>query len=119
MKANELMLGDWVKTEAGELIVAGIGQKIYCRDDSGNPTHIWEVTTIEPIPLTKEILEKNGFDFERHAFREDEHYALEIYIDDGVRWTINCYEYDILLLEYVHQLQHALKLCGIEKEIKL
>ena len=73
----------------------------------------------EPIPLTREILVKNGFDFERHAFPEDEHFALEIYIDDGVRWTVNCYEYDILLLEYVHQLQHALKLCGIEKEITL
>lgn len=61
LTSKDLMIGDWVRTEAGALIVAGVGHKIYCRANDGNPTHLWEVTSIDPIPLTPEILEKNGF----------------------------------------------------------
>ena len=76
---------------------------------------------LEPIPLTKEILEKNGLgsDYEDY-FTEDKHYNLEIsVVEDEIRWTINQNEYSIVRLQYVHELQHALKLCGINKEIEL
>lgn len=79
-----------------------------------------EVCNIEPISLTPEILEKNGLTNDYHGsyFEEDEHISLEISTSEyGIYWTINCHEYRILKLEYVHELQHALKLCGINKEI--
>lgn len=79
---------------------------------------------LEPIPLTKEILEKNGwedFDGGRGLFKEDKDYLLELSVDpNGKVWrTINGAEYIIFEIKWVHQLQNALKVCGIEKEIAL
>lgn len=81
-----------------------------------------------PIPLTKEILIKNGWceesDYENDLygghFPEDKQHRLELDIDGSeVWWTINRAENYIIQLRYVHELQHALKLCGIDKEITL
>lgn len=74
---------------------------------------------IYPIPLTSEILEKNrwGKNDIFMIFNEDPNAELS--------WTNRCgaclYKngYHICDCNYVHQLQHALKLCGIEKEIIL
>lgn len=77
---------------------------------------------LRPIPLTREILEKNGMKFRTNVgwFAEDDEYFLEISTKgDNVYWTINDWEYSLLKLNYVHELQHALKLCRIEKEIVL
>lgn len=74
------------------------------------------------IPLTPEILEKNGWseDYSGRYFPEDTNFKLELSVEGKtVLWTINCYEYEIIRLSYVHELQHALKLCGIDKEIIL
>lgn len=107
MKIDEVMLGD--------IVSAG-----------GRPIHVtlavlnnWSYN-IEPIPLTTEILEKNGLTKNCYAsfFKEDKYMALEISVEEeGIYWTINYNEYAILKLKYVHQLQHALRLCGINKEI--
>lgn len=132
MNAKDLMIGDWVRTEAGELIIAGIGQKIYCRDDSGNPTHIWEVTTIEPIPLTPEILLKNGFEEWKQprlttlwtGYGKDNEDDLEVtFVESNGSTSVKLDVKGSLLMtmnvNHVHELQHAFRLCGIEKEIKL
>ena len=53
-------------------------------------------------------------------FKEDKHYNLEIsVVEDEIWWTVNQNEYGIVRLQYVHDLQHALKLCGIDKKIVL
>ena len=62
----------------------------------------------EPVPLTDEILKKNGFEVKVGPSGK---YQLTI---EGV----NC-RVDFNIIEYVHELQHALRLCGIDKEIKL
>ena len=111
MKANELMIGDWVLDTR-----------------TGTPLRVnpfmaeLEVPEWQPIPLTPEILEKNGLANDPYGchFEEDEYMALEISIEEeGIYWTINYNEYGILKLKYVHELQHALRLCGINKEIEL
>lgn len=124
MKAEELMAGDWV-----------------CLEDDPTPRQVdfirsgevglyWnKIVTppyIKPIPLTHEILEKNGFEVD-----EKDEKMLKW------RWSVidDCISYDkstgkvrifypsglvfVKILEFVHELQHALKLCGIEKEIVL
>lgn len=123
MKANELMIGDWV---------SALYDKVYypCRVVAVFPTevHVKEKTMViltkcdewnevKPIPLTAEILEKN--------FRADKQWDYGWYINDHIHiyQTINGV-YNIQYMEtvdiqYVHQLQHALKLCGIEKVIEL
>lgn len=79
---------------------------------------------LEPIPLTLEILEKNGFVRELSDCGID--YSSEVYKlriirrrnDEG--WTIYANHFGLDKKDlFVHELQHALRLCGIEKEIKL
>ena len=95
MKANELMIGDLVKCGKRYMKVTQLAEDMDCDD-------------IEPIPLTPEILEKNG---------------IELSVGPGGLYQgtisgVNCHiEFNII--KYVHELQNALRLCGIEKEIEL
>ena len=86
------------------------------------------VDEIEPIPLTPEILEKNGFVL---IDDEDKMYRLNLAEDESVCVTADfkceepfvhvrntCYQ-ATPYCRYVHQLQHALRLCGIERKIEL
>ena len=79
---------------------------------------------IEPIPLTAEILEKNGFVGELCSNGIDyvsEEYKLRIICKtNDVGWTIYANHFGLDKKDvFVHELQHALRLCGIEKEIEL
>ena len=127
MKAKDLMIEDWVAVHRpGDRheqvrVKSVIGNGTIEAKTSDGLVAIGELA-VEPIPLTAEILEKNGFDMDDYTvhFKEDEHYMLElVFEDDELSWTINCNEYTIMNFEYVHELQHALRLCGIEKEIIL
>lgn len=138
MKANELMIGDWVvyRGDAEYTNPARIeGMDILAnalitedREDVG-------FDGIEPIPLTAEILEKNGIKLEevgdngistpsmwRHRF---EKWVLRTQWKDTFIWYDRTAKYWHLhdmraaKLLYVHELQHALKLCGIDKTIEL
>ena len=170
MKIEELSISDWVQAKLAKWesddanmthplqvkVIYGIERhNLYV--DLFNPTN----NTIEysafvedliPIPLTPEILEKNGF--ERKQYTIDFVDVEEIEYDgyrhilcrDGVQYDIilvdSCGGYfdleiesshrdecgeRILIssrlsldyVEFVHQLQHALRLAGIKKEIKV
>ena len=134
MKANELMIGDWVYLIHTEDNIAPYKEETRIEaDDLSRDACILEAH-YEPIPLTPEILEKNGFVENRgvtswkfETEKEDlidiygyNEYHLSINIEDthgsgkGYRWMLNN-----LVIFYVHQLQHAIRLCGIEKEITL
>ena len=134
MKTNELMLGDWV-------IVKGVPTKIHDIDKMDGINREWIAgcedggctcyEDIQPIPLTPEILDKNGFNKGDIIELEDEVYCVElfnIHYDNEERqfWVCNFFESeygteinDIFQIKYVHELQHALRLCKIEKEIVL
>lgn len=132
------MIGDWVNYR-------GTNIKITSLYDKGESNEIgWGLMestwvngiNVEPIPLTAEILEKNGF-----TDGEYRHYV-------GCIWKLNVEGFRILNLTescgksclwgekikpnypnsvgnkftipnicYVHELQHAMRICGIEKEI--
>ncbi len=94
MKAEELMIGDYVFVGDDKTPI-----KITHISKSGDYSYL------KPIPLTVEILEKNGF-------------VKHLPEDNIVYFTITINKKEIRI-DYVHQLQHALRLCGIEKEIKL
>lgn len=133
MKANELMIGDWV----------------YCFDpDEPDDKQINKVSAIRlefceeaikfeqfsdwfeegwfaPIPITAEILEKNGFEIEKGLIYD----SMTLIVSDKCVWW--CKEYGLSItkypdednvyvpyicnpsLVYVHELQHALRLCGL------
>ena len=130
MKANELMIGDWLVHENGEPVqVTNIrGERFACY------TSYWNYNNyFYPIPITRELLEKNGFEKEgvielynlyagidhRVTIHDDKEYMNSnnewyVHVDSEDYSTIAGCE-----LTYVHELQHLLKLCGIDKEIVL
>ena len=128
MEAEELMIGDWVLDKAVSekpVQVLQINLKnVHYEHEKGYISVGTEI--IEPVPLTHEILEKNGFEREGGASRckFDKWWLsilhwnkgrLELIISDD---STKLYTLDIDL-KYVHQLQHALRLLGINKNIEL
>ena len=119
------MIGDWVDfyhpyepekkivtrhcvTEVLECGLVGIS-------NHQNPVH---ADHIEPVKITPEILKKNGFS-DNYA-EDDLSYATDSCCDIiGVHIMGKQGLMDEMYFHYVHQLQHALRLCGIEKEIIL
>ena len=132
VEAKDLMIGDWVLIDTYPEKVKLIGEtliKVWNRDDS------IDVDDVLPIPLTAEILEKNGFKVRNRYIWEqrddsccvkvsiapnieidgeilDEHPPVLLEADD-VLFSFN------VIVEYVHDLQFAMRLCGVEKEIIL
>ena len=112
MRAEDLMIGDWVQFPYGIRKVTeldGFLNRI-CSEDSS-------VGEVNAIPLTKEILEKNGFECDANP-----NYICDSYFIDGISlidFRSGYFKYATITLEYVHQLQHLLKLRNIDKEIEL
>ena len=124
MKATDLMIGDWVCFDGDEnhecpVQIDGISKEEAGVD--GDWFDIWE-----PIPLTPEILEKNV----THCIEREYMNFFPIGNKDAA--TIIVYKRkskqfvlldksltEVCEIKYVHELQHALKLCGIEKEVVL
>jgi len=156
MKAEELMIGDWVRVKAPYFKKNKAYRVVEVREHGYNgeatvnielPDEDEEASMtgefLFGIPITQEILEKNGFVMDerygvavRYSFATDLHKPKQTVIqftfyDGGVSadtlfkcWTspkdfdgIN--DLHICDLKFVHELQHALRLCGIEKEIEL
>jgi len=120
MKLEELMIGDWVYN-----YVANITFKVYPQFFSQwyNKPEQFDAT-IHPVPITPEILEKNGFE-STYAPSEKvcKHNGYEVWLDnEGEKYWANIKKDEYYFegyIKFVHHLQHALRLCGIEKEITL
>ena len=120
MKATELMINDWVQVPC--LIDNVEHYDAWCkvkqlRDCDLDVIGFKELkyNEIVPIPLTTEILEQNGFERVNGDY-QDVFYVydgIELLIDDGYTLFGQCK----MQIMYVHELQHALRLCGINKEI--
>lgn len=140
MKANELQIGDYVDYRGQVIKVTSLYDKGGSNEVGwSDKESVWvNADNVVPIPLITEILKKNGFETEDdvHFSIQGQSDILELllvelpfdgYYFDIVRTekTINkcnqrCYiDRYFASIDYVHQLQHALRLCGIEKEIEL
>lgn len=145
MKVNELMVGDWVQhtdpVHNGEkFVIEGLrvlrdvlgGELCLIREKYCETTAIM----VKPIPLTVEILERNGFypDSETSSIRHSGCTVYTMYEDngdsvvsidfkDGRFGLTEVYGCNGVMtrkyIKYVHELQHALRLCGFKKEIEL
>ena len=132
MKANELMIGDWVIFGDEPLKVQHIYNNGYndivaeIVEDGTNEYGVYEeikdvpVVYCSPIPLTPEILEKNGF-IKVNSQRYD--YGCpdtDCYVKvnpkknmihvSGRNANSNLYSHS-----FVHELQQALRLCGLNE----
>ena len=120
---EELMVGDWVMIHEYPMIKEP--RKVV------KEHFVRSLCEFEAIPITKEFLLNNGFEFlpAKDVFflflRTEQcllaymngHRALKIYKGQvGDIYPISCEQFPI---EYVHELQHILKLGKIDIEIKL
>lgn len=148
MRTEELQIGDWVQNPFG--LVGRVQSIKYMPKDHGDEYGGYHLVTLafgesdqtfnindaQPIPLTPEILEKNGFHYtNQHTLKGADTYVLRLE-QRGFDYTITIKLNDYFALDsyddrmyrlaeietgkwYVHQLQHALRLCGITKEIQI
>ena len=125
---DEIMVGDWLyitdhpmRKEAKQV----------------KPEHfLRSLVTFEPIPLTTEILEKNGFELDDSNDKEyfNEYFGVDNrvmlrdnpeYMNSNNTWDVHIDTIDYrtignnLELSYVHEFQHFLKSCKINKKIIL
>lgn len=128
LKITDLSIGDWVSIDGeprrvSKLNVTGLVQFF-------NSPNYFGVGVIEPIPITPEILEKNGCErLEDWNNPERLSYAAEDYYATGwmgkESWSCGVHNDNINELviiakaKYVHELQHALRLAGNTREIEL
>ena len=119
MKAAELMIGDWVGRVFDDKRI-DYRQVDWIRTGEIGMRYqkVWAIGCIEPIPLTPEILEKNGF-IKVNSQRYDYGYPdTDCYVKvnpkknmihvNGRNANSNLYSHS-----FVHELQHALRLCGL------
>jgi len=131
MNANELRIGNWVRTGILYLRVESIHEKginIYSETDYSSCIIEADARydSINPIPLTPDILEKCGFDidlnnFNWNAFKEFENNGLSHYVtlrfNEKRGWFFN---HAASPVKHVHQLQNLyFVLTGEELEINL
>lgn len=134
IKISELSIGDWVEIDGrpkriSSVLETPMGGLVRCQGQSITAF----VEHIKPIPLTPEILEKNGFvrgeyseirvynEWEIGEWSDPPYASVRLDIDRQVIRVINRGR-DMFIAEkeiYVHQLQHALRLAGVGKEIEL
>lgn len=129
MKATDLMIGDYVSQKESNLIlkVSKVNPPYIEAEGEGGQFH---ENTLRAIPLTTEILETNGFFINQD--KDESWYEIKIgefgiigitRFEDTVDWIIGYTDGTNLIehleVEYVHELQHALRLLRIEKEILL
>ena len=158
MKAKELMIGDWVLVNRSECVADGghyfewieVGRimrledgiiTVRYSDHKEADTIDWAEESeedIEPIHITPEILEKNGFKMKQKEGESNYEYVAAggNYIIVFLFFRETIYGISTVMVcelgfsggldrihkcnvKYVHELQHALRLCGIEKEIVL
>lgn len=136
MKAEDLMIGDWVYTKVQvddtgtEPVFEMVPRKVTELSEIINGIYTEKTSTfagaeIEPIPITIEILEENGFRYEKgyssSVYRLDEYFLVQ-YENERYRayWLSEDGDEDLdKIITYVHELQHILKFCGIYKQIML
>lgn len=129
---KELMIGDYLYWGKDKIVKVQLLRKYgdnfgvdvvyndsvnlyFCTDN--DDIYSYNIDELKPIPLTIDILEKNGFTKEsRIGNGKPLEYCVLV---DGLWIDIRGESYFEGKLEYVHQLQHALRLCGVEKEIEL
>ena len=147
IKCRALMVGDWITDIHGfPMQITNVGEDYAYATWEGNEGDPWEFDDKddqpEPIPITPEILEKNGWHFDLTPYEKDLNECCGMSIDK--HWCYADTNIDISLffpitgvemgrldvnnhhlkryLEfvlsdtlYVHEMQNALRLCGLNE----
>ncbi len=132
MKAKELRIGDWMMFDGDYVQIVKVESDVRYWDTEGKVTILnargkWvdsDIDNIEPIPITAEILEENAFERVQDIFVlmwKNGVYPSMIFIE-YIPTNYCLYINDMLLPKpvlYIHELQHILSMCGLDKEIAI
>lgn len=111
MKANELMIGDWVRDNLTQMplqVNASCIRQFERQEEQG------ENMSASAISLTEEILETNSLKWsgtwESYCYFCDNRKYIMVTHDEDEGFGIHSTK---IRFHYVHELQHALRLCGL------
>lgn len=126
MICQELMIGDYIQSHKQIYRVAGIKPlsdiELVVMDTNGKLLDMF-IDDVEPISVSLEILNQNGFELQRDKsglgtldtyWLGSELGAFRIH-----RLNNGDYQFGLVKIKFVHQLQQALRLCGINKDIEI
>ena len=128
MKASELQIGDYINYRGQIIKVTSLYDKGGSNEVGwSDKVSVWvNADNVEPIPLTVEILEKNGFVLKE---KEKGLYGVNIaphYTRDDVPFEVFCdgepfaiWFKDPVNIKFVHELQRALSFSKTNKDIVL
>lgn len=127
MTINELKIGDWVLVDGKSVMLDELpndtltfynSETGFCKD--------YDYYDLKPVPLTKEILEKNGWVYnKRECEYRLEHLSLEPYNSkDGkecfvVFARLGNDALNIHDIKFVHELQHILWALGVDDNMTI
>lgn len=135
LKISDVSVGDWVRCGQWngriQRIAMGDGEtvEVIIEGDCGSLYMYKQIYEINPIPITPEILEVNGFEehcggiFRYEWMWQGESSGITLCSFDEELWFVDLFfkeGKDIMCnipTFSVHQLQHILRLAGVEKEI--
>ena len=131
MKCKELMVGDFCRSGYGlPMQITNVGDDYAYATFEGNEGGPWEFDDKdcppEPIEITKELLEANGWVIDNY-YSVKHNLNMDYYIREEGNYNIlwdngtlslfhndNSYYYDIVIpVKYVHQIQQVLRLAGM------
>ena len=129
MDAKDLMIGDLVIHGFGGIgkITEIDSKTVVIKDDGfdigdGMNEVSFALNELTPIPLTDEILVKSGFRKQNNSsgvIKLDTYWLGEEFGFRIHSLETDYYQFGLAKIRYVHELQHALRLCGIDKDIEI
>lgn len=122
IKAEDLRIGDIVRYEKNIITV----QAVHTNYEEGFINDKYNVGynchDLDPIPLTPELLEKNGWERDKlvsYIYGHDAH-NIEVICTPNSEWVDVTLKGDTLhRIKYVHELQHILWALGEDANLKI
>lgn len=131
LNISDLSIGDWVDYCGRHYKVYSIEECgfIRAKRDDYTSSHIGKnIDYLEPIPITAEILEKNGLEYiddgnDAVIFLCCDMFWARLCVGDTF-WQVCIHSEDrldavVCNIKHINELQHALRLAGVDKEINL
>lgn len=122
IKAEDLRIGDIVRYEKNIITV----QAVHTNYEEGFINDKYNVGynchDLDPIPLTPELLEKNGWERDKlvsYIYGHDAH-NIEVICTPNSEWMCVTFKGDTIhRIKYVHELQHILWALGLDANLKI
>ena len=120
IRCKDIMVGDYIANRNGspmQIVAVDEDNAYACEGNEERPWIFGDYEGYEPQPiiLTLEILEKNGWKETEywHEYQDGKN-TIQCCLPD-MRGRINGIEIEHFKCEYVHQYQHLLRLCGLNE----